>query len=139
VLDERTVPLVVKHRIAGFRLLAKANAALAFSATRATCSGFRAAFDAGGQSLASAPRAKPSSSFSTATKKYFRSLSTRERTVLKFASRVRKNVKKSRLIAVELYDGKTTSLENLILIEEKKRKYVEKINLLLLFTRNYDL
>lgn len=68
VLDVRTVPRVVKHRIAGFRLLAKANAALALSATRATCSGFSAALDAGGQSLASAPRAKPSSSFSTATK-----------------------------------------------------------------------
>jgi len=58
---------------------------------------------------------------------------------LKFASRVRENVKESRLIVVELYDEKTTSLENLILIEEKKRNYVsKKINLLLLFTRNYD-
>jgi len=77
VLDVRTVPLVVKHRIAGFRLLAKANAALALSATRATCSGFRVARDAGGQSLASAPRARPSSSFRTATKKHhFRSLNT---------------------------------------------------------------
>jgi len=57
--------------------------------------------------------------------------------VLKFASRVRE--KESRLIAVELYDEKITNLENLILIEKKQMKYVEKINLLLLFTRNYDL
>jgi len=68
VLDGRTVPRVVKHRIAGFRLLAKSNAAFALSATRATCSGFRVALDAGGQSLASAPRVRPSSSFRTATK-----------------------------------------------------------------------
>lgn len=68
VLDVRTVPLVVKHRIAGFLLRAKAKAAFALSATLATCSGSRVALEAGGQSLESAPRARPSSSFRTATK-----------------------------------------------------------------------
>lgn len=68
VLDVRTVPLVVKHRIAGFLLLANAKAAFALSATLATCSGSKVALEAGGQSLASAPLARPSSSFRTETK-----------------------------------------------------------------------
>lgn len=72
VLDVKTVPLVVKHRIAGFRLLAKASAAFALSATLATCSGSKVALDAGGQSLASAPLVKPSSSFKTVTKFHMR-------------------------------------------------------------------
>lgn len=67
VLEVRTVPLVVKHLIAGFLLLAKARATLALSATLATCSGSKVALEAGGQSLASAPLARPSSSFRTAT------------------------------------------------------------------------
>lgn len=67
VLDVSTVPLVVKHRIAGFLLLAKARATFALSATLATCSGSKVALEAGGQSLASAPLARPSSSFRTAT------------------------------------------------------------------------
>lgn len=67
VLDVSTVPLVVKQRIAGFLLLAKARATFALSATLATCSGSKVALEAGGQSLASAPLARPSSSFRTAT------------------------------------------------------------------------
>lgn len=65
VLEVKRLPLVVKHLIAGFRLLAKASAALEDSATLAMCSGLSFALEAGGQSLASAPLASPSNSLST--------------------------------------------------------------------------
>lgn len=65
-LEVRTVPRVVRHLIAGFLLLAKARPDLAFSATRATCSGLRAALDVGPQCRKFvAPFDRPSSSFST--------------------------------------------------------------------------
>lgn len=65
VLDDKTVPLVVRHLIAGFLLLANDKADLADSATLATCSGFSIAREFGVQSRGSAPLANPSSSFRT--------------------------------------------------------------------------